>query len=52
MRSIKIMLTGLMLAVLGVFFGGGGEGAGLAFALIGIGLLLFIIGLLYDIVKK
>lgn len=47
MRSIKIMLTGIMLALVGVFFSWEG---GLAF--LGLGIVVFIIGILYDIVKK
>ena len=45
MKSIKLMLTGIMLALVGTFFVA--DNGGFAFILLVIGVIVFIIGLLH-----
>ena len=55
MRTIKFMLTGIMLALIGVFFAAldAGRGdAGAAFAFLGLGIVVFLVGLIPGIVKN
>lgn len=58
MKSIKIMLTGIMLVLIGTFFtaaaNGQGDFAGFALILLAVGVIVFVIGLLYksDWTKK
>ena len=57
MRTIKWMLTGIMLALIGVFFaasdaGRGGDGAAVAFPCLGLGIVVFLIGLILGAFKN
>ena len=52
MKSIKIMLTGIMSVLIGTFFAaadnGRGEFVGFALILLAVGIIVFIIGLLQN----
>lgn len=54
MRTIKWMLTGIMLALIGVFFAAldAGRGdAGAAFAFLGLGVVVFLVAIIMGFLK-
>ena len=46
MKSLKVMMIGLMFAVIGTFLGGDN---GVSFALVGIGIIVFLVGIAMDL---